>query len=66
MERPNLTKRQVEVLKLISEDMNLKEIAAQLHISEDTVRTHRNNIRTSMGCTSILAACVKAIKMGLI
>ena len=66
MGKNNLTKRQLEILKLISEDMSLKQIAAKLYIAEDTVRTHRNNIRKALECSTILSACVKAIREGLI
>jgi len=39
-----LTPREVEVLKLIANELNNMQIANQLNISERTVETHRKNI----------------------
>lgn len=39
-----LTKREIGILKLIESEMNNKQIAEQLFISERTVETHRKNI----------------------
>lgn len=39
-----LTKREIEVIKLIVKSMTNKEIAAQLFLSELTVKTHRQNV----------------------
>ena len=43
-----LTAREVELIRLISEELTMKEIAAQLFLSEHTVRTHRKNIMAKM------------------
>ena len=40
----NLTDREREILRLISEGSTAKEIAQQLHISVNTVGVHRNNV----------------------
>ena len=40
----NLTSREKEILRLISEGSTAKEIAQQLQISANTVGVHRNNI----------------------
>ncbi len=39
-----LTRREIGILKLIEREMNNKQIAEQLFISERTVETHRKNI----------------------
>ena len=39
-----LTKRETEIVELISQGYSSLNIAAELHISEDTVRQHRSNI----------------------
>lgn len=39
-----LTKREIEVIKLIVKSMTNKEIAVQLFLSELTVKTHRQNV----------------------
>ncbi|MGA9768478.1 MAG: response regulator transcription factor [Blastocatellia bacterium] len=40
----NLTPTEREIMKLIAEYKTSKQIAAELHISPNTVRTHRQNI----------------------
>jgi DNA-binding NarL/FixJ family response regulator len=39
-----LTKREVDIIRLICKEMSSKEIAAELFLSEFTVTTHRKNI----------------------
>ncbi|MCC7030600.1 MAG: response regulator transcription factor [Chitinophagaceae bacterium] len=43
-EHINLTTREVEIIKCIAENLNNKQIADKLFISERTVETHRKNI----------------------
>lgn len=48
-----LTKREVEILKYISQALNNKDIGEQLYISDQTVSVHRKNIMRKLGvCTS--------------
>ena len=44
-----LTKREKEVLRMMTLGYNAAKIAKQLFISEDTARTHRRNVRTKLG-----------------
>ena len=44
-----LTKREYEVLELITRAMNNKEIAEKLYISDQTVGVHRKNIMRKLG-----------------
>ncbi|MEE9374694.1 MAG: response regulator transcription factor [Saprospiraceae bacterium] len=44
-----LTKREYEVLELITRAMNNKEIAEELYISDQTVGVHRKNIMRKLG-----------------
>jgi DNA-binding CsgD family transcriptional regulator len=43
-----LTKREKEILKLIAMGLSSAEIAAQLHLSEATVNTHRKNVKSKL------------------
>lgn len=47
----SLTSRECEVLQFMAHGKSNKFIAHQLFISEDTVRTHRRNIRKKLGIT---------------
>lgn len=57
-----LTKREVEVLKLITEGMLNKEIAHKLCISEKTVKNHVSNIFKKIEVSDRTQAAVFAIK----
>jgi DNA-binding NarL/FixJ family response regulator len=50
--RYNLTKREMEVLKLIAKAMNNKQIGQLLYISDQTVGVHRKNIMKKMGVSN--------------
>ncbi len=47
-----LTKRELEVLHLISQAMSTKEIAQKLFISDQTVSVHRKNIMRKLGVSN--------------
>ena len=47
--REKLTKREIEILKLIAEAKNNKEIASELFISDQTVGVHRKNMMKKLG-----------------
>jgi DNA-binding NarL/FixJ family response regulator len=55
-----LTEREREILALLSDGLDRAEVAARLHLSGHTVRTHLQNIRTSLGVHSTLAAVAVA------
>ena len=61
-----LTKREVEVLKLISEGLFNKEIADRLSISERTVKNHISNIFKKIDASDRTQAAVYAIKNNII
>ncbi|WEK35615.1 MAG: response regulator transcription factor [Candidatus Pseudobacter hemicellulosilyticus] len=47
----SLTIRELEILRLLTQELTSKEIAQQLFISERTVETHRKNLLRKTGCT---------------
>jgi DNA-binding NarL/FixJ family response regulator len=61
-----LTKREVEVLKLLAEGLFNKEIAYMLAISEKTVKNHVSNIFKKINVSDRTQAAVYAIKNNLV
>ncbi len=62
----NLTKREIEILKMVNSGMISKEISDKLSISIHTVNGHRQNILSKMNADNILEAINYARKMGLL
>ncbi len=63
---PLITKREMEVLTLISEEYSSKEIANMLFVSIATVETHRKNIRNKLNCRNIAGVIRKSFELGLL
>jgi DNA-binding NarL/FixJ family response regulator len=61
-----LTRREIEVLKLISKGLFNKEIAYQLSISEKTVKNHVSNIFKKIHVSDRTQAAVYAIKNNIV
>jgi LuxR family maltose regulon positive regulatory protein len=60
-----LSKRELDVLRLLRSDLTGPEIAAELVVSLNTVRTHTRNIFTKLGVTNRRAAVRRAGELGL-
>jgi DNA-binding NarL/FixJ family response regulator len=60
-----LTRRETEVLRLLARARSNKEIAADLSITEKTVKTHVSNILGKLGVSSRTQAALHAIRIGL-
>ena len=65
-DRPELTRRELEVLGLIADGHPNKAIAARLQISEHTVKFHVNAILEKLGAQSRTEAVTRATRAGLI
>lgn len=50
----NLTKREIEILKLILQGKKSKDIARKFYLSVNTVNTHRRNILKKAGVKSVI------------
>ena len=61
-----LTGRELEVLEEIVKGRSNKEIAAQLKISEATVKSHINNILGKLGVTDRTQAATTALQRGIV
>ena len=61
-----LTRREIEVLKLIAEGLFNKEIASKLDISERTVKNHVSNIFKKIDVSDRTQAAVFAIRNNLV
>ncbi|GAB5408650.1 MAG: response regulator transcription factor [Balneolaceae bacterium] len=61
-----LTDREVELIRLIADELTMKEIAERLFLSEHTVKTHRKNIMAKMDVKNTAGLIKKAFILGLI
>jgi len=59
---PRLTERELEVLRLVAQGLNNREIARQLFISENTVKNHVRNILEKLQLHSRMEAVMYAVR----
>lgn len=48
-----LTRREVDIIRLVCREFSSKQIAAELHLSEFTVNTHRKNIQRKLNVKNV-------------
>lgn len=65
-ERPFLTERERDILRLTAGGQSATEIAANLHLSVATVRSHLQNSYQKLDVSDRAAAVAKAMRLGLI
>ena len=63
---PKLTDRELEVLKLVAQGLNNREIAKRLFISENTVKNHVRNILEKLQLHSRMEAVMYAVREKLL
>ena len=63
---PELSARELEVLKLIVEGMSNKEIASALSITESTVKNHVNSILGKLNVKDRTQAATTALRRGIV
>lgn len=66
LEPAGLTRREKQVLRLLSAGGSNREIAAELFVSPRTVDMHVRNVLAKLGCTSRLAAARRGAELGIV
>ena len=61
-----LTERETVVLRLLVQGQSNKEMARDLQIAEDTIKTHVKHILAKLGVQSRTQAVLSAIRLGLV
>ena len=62
----NLTDREAEVLRLIAQGRSNSEIAAELFLGVETVKTHVRNVLAKLGARDRVQAVITAYESGFI
>jgi DNA-binding CsgD family transcriptional regulator len=61
-----LTERELDVLRLLPEELTLEQIAGRLFVSYSTVKTHLDHIRNKFGVSQRREVVARAAQLGLL
>lgn len=61
----SLTNRELEVLHLVAQGYPNKQIAAELHLAEVTVKKHVQSVMGKLGASDRTQAAIMAVRLGL-
>ena len=64
--RQDLTSREIEVLQLLVRGRSNKEIASDLSIAEDTVKSHLKTLFAKLEVRDRTTAAIRAIRLGVV
>jgi DNA-binding NarL/FixJ family response regulator len=59
-----LTSSEINILQLMAQGYNVKEIADELHLKENTIRSYKKNIYEKLEVNKATSAVLKATKLG--
>jgi two-component system nitrate/nitrite response regulator NarL len=65
-ERPFLSDREREILKLVAEGLTAPQIGRNIHLSTATVKTHLQHLYQKLGVAERAAAVAAAMRRGLV
>lgn len=65
-ETANITQREIEILRYITQGFTSQEMAEKLFISIRTVETHRANLMRKLGVKNAIELVKKSIELGLL
>lgn len=66
LNKPNLTAREIEIVRLVATGQTQKEIAVALGCAPETVKTHKGNLLRKLGARNSAEIVAWATKTGLI
>ena len=66
MGRPELTPRELEVLRMVARQLDNRAIAAALGISQSTVKVHVSNVIAKLGVADRTQAIISAHRRGIV
>ncbi|MGV0106416.1 Two component transcriptional regulator, LuxR family protein [Nostoc sp. DSM 114160] len=66
MSNPELSERELEVLRLMAQGKGNQEIGTVLNIGESTVKSHVNRILSKLGVSDRTQAVITAVKRGIV
>lgn len=66
MSNPELSERELDVLRLMAQGMSNLEISITLSISESTVKSHVNRILSKLGVNDRTQAVIVAVRRGIV
>ena len=65
-DRPFLSEREREILKLVADGLTAPEIGRRIHVSTATVKTHLQHLYEKLGVGERAAAVAEAMRRGLV
>lgn len=66
MSNPELSDRELAVLRLMAQGMSNLQIAAALNIGESTVKSHVNRILSKLGVSDRTQAVIVSVRRGIV